>query len=107
MKRSVLILIATAFFAACATVPSAPIVITPQGEDRYLVDPRVGFTSAVPPAVDRRFDNIWRFVQAGQSATVRAGLAELRAKNPAYLPAPRVVQPTQRRSSWPEPRVDV
>jgi len=84
LKRSVLILIATAFFAACATVPSAPIVITPQGEDRYLVDPRLGY-GATP--LDQRFDRIWRFIQAGESSAVRPDLAELRAKNPTYLPA--------------------
>jgi Tfp pilus assembly protein PilF len=69
--------------AACATAPPPPPAVAPQGEDRYLVDPRIGYTGVADP----RFENIWRLIQAGQIAVARPPLAELRAKNPSYLPA--------------------
>ena len=75
--------VALLVLAACATAPPPPPPVAPQGEDRYLVDPRTGYTGAA----DLRFENIWRLIQAGQTAAARPQLAELRAKNPNYLPA--------------------
>src|SRR5436853_6839768 len=51
--------------AACATTPPAPVVAPPQGEDRYLVDPRLGFAAS---PLDQRFDRIWQLIAARQSA---------------------------------------
>lgn len=76
--------IALLLIAACATAPQAPVNIEPQGEDRYLVDPRLGYS---PSPLDERFDRLWRFIAGGQSAAVRVELAQFRAKNPTYLPA--------------------
>jgi tetratricopeptide (TPR) repeat protein len=82
-RGAALHLTALLVLAACATTPPPPPVVAPQGEDRYLVDPRIGYTGAADP----RFENIWRLIQAGQTAIVRPQLAELRAENPNYLPA--------------------
>src|SRR4051794_2201180 len=71
LKRTSFIVIATIFLAACASAPQTPMVVAPQGNDRYLVDPRIGFTGKVPPQLDRKFERIWRFIEAGQSSAVR------------------------------------
>ena len=71
--------------AACA--PAPPPAVTPQGEARFLIDPRTGWTAAVPPAVDRSFENAWRFLTAGDFASARERLTQIEAKNPDYAPA--------------------
>src|SRR5437016_4168947 len=76
-------LVALLVLAACATTPPPPPPVAPQGEDRYIVDPRLGYNGAADPG----FENVWRLIQAGQTAVARPQLAELRAKNPNYLPA--------------------
>lgn len=81
MKRT--LFIALILFAACATPPPAPVV-APQGEDRYLVDPRLGFPAS---PLDQKFDHLWRAIAGGQASSVRGELATFRSKNPAYLPA--------------------
>jgi Tfp pilus assembly protein PilF len=73
--------------AACTTAPPPPPAVTPQGDDRYLVDPRIGYTATVTPAIDRRFETIWRFIESGQVTEARTQLIEFRKKNPDYLPA--------------------
>jgi lipopolysaccharide biosynthesis regulator YciM len=85
-RNSILFLIAaTIVLAACApaTPPPAP---QPSGEQRYLVDPRLGAPTA-PAALDARFDAAWRFVLAGSTAEGTRQLEVLRTKNPTYLPA--------------------
>jgi len=72
---------------ACTTAPPPLPVVTPQGEDRYLVDPRLGYTATVPPNVDRQFAAIWSAIESGQLAFARQQLVNLHAKNPGYLPA--------------------
>src|SRR4051794_30956717 len=66
--------IALILFAACATPPPAP-VIAPQGEDRYLVDPRLGFAAS---PLDQKFERIWRAIAGGQASSVRGELATFR-----------------------------
>jgi len=72
--------------AACTTAPPPPPAVAPQGEDRFLVDPRVGYTN-VPAPLNERFDEIWQSIRTGQDNAVRADLQSLRSKNPNYLPA--------------------
>ena len=87
MKRnSILLLIAaTIVLGACTqTAPlSAPL---PTGDERYLVDPRVG-APAAPPALDAKFDVAWRFVLTGDRTEASKRLEAIRAGNPRYLPA--------------------
>lgn len=73
--------------ARCATAPppaSAPAP-APVGADRFLVDPRLGFTPA--DDLNRQFERGWQSFLAGDLASARKTFADLRAKNPDYLPA--------------------
>ena len=88
MKRnSILLLIAaTIALAACAPANAPPHAAQPGGEERYLIDPRVG-APAAPPALDAKFDVAWRFVLAGDRAEAGKRLEAIHGKSPAYLPA--------------------
>ena len=69
------------------TAPAPAPVSAPTGENRYLIDPRLGFTGAPQPSLEKRFDSAWREVLAGNLAGARKRLADLRERNPQYLPA--------------------
>lgn len=86
MKRTLLPAVVAVLVVAACTPPPPPPVVAPQGDDRFLVDPRIGYTN-VPPPLNERFDRIWQAIRAGQDSTARADLESLRAKNPNYLPA--------------------
>ncbi|HSP33990.1 MAG TPA: hypothetical protein VLU46_06745 [Thermoanaerobaculia bacterium] len=86
MIRRLTIIAIAIFVAACAgTAP--PPAVAPTGEARYLIDPRTGFTGAVAPNVDRRFDDAWRYFLAGDAEEASRRLAEIRSRNPEYTPA--------------------
>ena len=79
-----LILLAAAFIlAACTTTAPAPPVAEPQGDDRYLVDPRTGYDIPAPP----QFEAAWRHAVGGSESEARRRLAEIRTKYPDYAPA--------------------
>ena len=78
-----LILIAALLLAACATPSTPPPVVTPQGEDLYLIHPLTGIT--VAPASADRFDAAYRFGLAGNEAEAERRLAEMRTRNPELL----------------------
>jgi tetratricopeptide (TPR) repeat protein len=81
------VLAAVLLAASCAdTAPPAPAV-TPQGDERYLPDPRLGSEAPVAPQVERRLDTAWRYVLAGNEGEARRRIAEIRTKEPDYLPA--------------------
>lgn len=84
MNRSLLAaLLAAVMLTGCAS--TAPTT-APASEDRFLVDPRLGYD--VPaPEVDRRFDAAWREFQDRDYAQARRRLSEIVASNPDYLPA--------------------
>ena len=83
MKRTFILL--AIVVAACAPTTPPPAV-APRAEDRYLVDPRLGFTDA-NVSIDKRFGDAWRAVVAGNFADARRRLAGIRAKDSAYAPA--------------------
>jgi len=72
--------------AACAA-PPPPAVVVPEGEARYLTDPRAGWTAAATPAVERAFENAWRYILAGDFTKARERLDYIRTKNADYPPA--------------------
>ncbi len=87
-RAKTLILLAMVIVAAsCAPVDVPPPAVTPQGDDRYLLDPRTGYTGAVTPQVARRFDTAWRFVLADNAPEARRRLDEILKTNPEYVPA--------------------
>ena len=77
---------ATLLLAHCATTGTAPVA-TPQGDDRYLIDPRIGFTTAPDPTTDNRIGSAWRAFLARDFVKARRQLAELRKTAPNHPPA--------------------
>src|SRR5687767_8225358 len=66
IRRLAICLIAIVLGASCATAPVAmPPAVTPQGEDRFLIDPRVGNPAPTDPETDQRFEAAWRYFLAG------------------------------------------
>jgi tetratricopeptide (TPR) repeat protein len=85
IRRNLLLAIAAlAIAVSCAT--TAPPAPKPPGDERFLVDPRIGYAQA-PENLDRRFTKAWNLSLAGDLAGARAGLADLRARTPEFLPA--------------------
>lgn len=88
MTRSkTLLLLAAVFLAAsCATAP--PAEVTPAGDDRFLIDPRTGFTTTVPllAAAVKQFDGAWRFALQGNDAEAQRRLTGIRRTRPDYVP---------------------
>lgn len=86
MKERLIAISVLILLSACADLGTRPPAAVPEGESRYLIDPRIGFTAATP-AVEKRFVSAWRAFQTGDPATARRRFAELAASNPTYLPA--------------------
>lgn len=87
-RTKILILLAIVIVAAsCAPVDVPPPAVTPQGDDRYLLDPRTGYTGTVAPQVARQFDTAWRYALAGNAPEARRRLDEIVKTNPDYVPA--------------------
>jgi tetratricopeptide (TPR) repeat protein len=86
-KRNLFLAMAAIVIAArCATAPPPPPAPAPAaGNDRFLVDPRIGFTAT--DNLNRRFEIGWRSFLSGDLATARKAFGDLRVKNPDYLPA--------------------
>ncbi|HWW60397.1 MAG TPA: tetratricopeptide repeat protein [Thermoanaerobaculia bacterium] len=88
MKQTIVVLLAAALFAAgCTPATTVAPTVTPQGEDRYLVDPRLGYDATLDPKLASKFDAAWRYVVAGDFAQAQRLLNEVRTKNPDYVPA--------------------
>lgn len=85
--RKILLLLTLAVCAAaCADTAPPPPVVVPQGDDRFLVDPRLGH-DAIPPELDRRFEAAWRFVLAGDEEEARRRLTQILTRDPGFVPA--------------------
>ncbi len=81
------LLAAALVLAACTATAPPPPVVAPQGEDRYLIDPRTGFTAPLPPAAAQKLENAWRYALAGNETEAQRNLAELRTRAPGLEPA--------------------
>lgn len=87
-RTKILILLAMTIVAAsCAPVDVPPPAVTPQGEDRYLLDPRTGLTETATPQVAKKFDTAWRYALAGNASEARRRFDEILKTNPDYVPA--------------------
>ena len=86
LTRSLIVAGALAL-AACTTTAPPPPMVAPQGDDRYLIDPRTGFTGTMAPAVAQRLEAAWRHALAGNDAEAQRNLAELRQSAPELPPA--------------------
>ena len=58
-----------------------------EGEARFLIDPRTGFTGPASEASGRQFDAAWRLFLAGDDAGATRRLTALTTKSPEYTPA--------------------
>jgi hypothetical protein len=67
------------FFAACPSTTVPPPIVEPQGDTRFLIDPRTGFNQPAP----LQFENAWRYFLAGNDAEAQKGIAAM----PGYAPA--------------------
>jgi predicted Zn-dependent protease len=86
-QKSAVLLLLAAFLTSCAPVVPPVPVVAPQGDDRYLIDPRAGHSGPGPAADDMRFENAWRHILAGNDAEARTRLTEVLRRNPDYKPA--------------------
>ncbi len=71
----------------CATTDTATPPPALQGETRFLIDPRTGYTLPTDESIERRFETAWRLFQTGDLAQARRRLASLRSRAPEYAPA--------------------
>jgi tetratricopeptide (TPR) repeat protein len=86
-RQTILTILAAVILAArCTDTSAPPPAVVPAGEDKYLIDPRIGWTPAMPEPLDRRFDVAWRFYLAGDDGHALMRLNELRTKNPGLAP---------------------
>lgn len=93
MKRINLLFLAALAVAALRCGSAAPpsggpaISESVRGEDRYLIDPRIGFDRPAPAKTETRFENAWRAFQMGDNAGARMIFDQIRKAHPEYLPA--------------------
>lgn len=87
MNSRIRILIAASLaLVAIACASSAPVpAVQPEGDDRYLVDPRLGYDGAIQPASNRRLENAWRSLLSGDAIRTRRELEQLRQRDPGLL----------------------
>jgi thioredoxin-like negative regulator of GroEL len=86
LRAKSLLLLAIVIAASCTPTDVPPPTVTPQGDDRFLIDPRTGDTTALAPKFARQFETAWRHVLAGNTAEARKKLDEIRRTNPGYVP---------------------
>lgn len=88
MKPTMLFVLAAAMLlASCAPVDTPPPAVAPENRDRFLIDPRTGFTAPADPQLARRFEAAWRWALSGDEAQARTRIDEILRTNPDYLPA--------------------
>jgi Tfp pilus assembly protein PilF len=86
IRRSTPLVLAIAILTGCASSAPAPLA-TPTGDDRYLVDPRVGFNQLIDERTEARFNDAWAHFLAGQTEDARRRFSDILTRNPDYLPA--------------------
>jgi tetratricopeptide (TPR) repeat protein len=88
-KRSILFLIAALAIAlaSCAPPPAPVVAPAPQGNERFIIDPRTGYEAQPAPANAKRFEDAWRAILTGDYTTAGKRLDDIRAKEPGYAPA--------------------
>lgn len=72
--------------ASCAPVDAPPPAVVPQGDDRYLIDPRTGAEATLPAAVASKFEAAWRYAMAGNELEAERRLAEIGRTAPDLVP---------------------
>ena len=75
------LLVLAMLLASCAPAVAPPPAVTPQGEDRFLIDPRTG-SAALDAQTNAKFEAAWRYALAGNESEARRRLDEIRRKSP-------------------------
>jgi tetratricopeptide (TPR) repeat protein len=79
---------ALAIALASCTPPPAPVAApAPQGNERFIIDPRTGYDAQPAPANAKRFDEAWLAIMTGDYTTARKKLDDIRKREPGYVPA--------------------
>jgi tetratricopeptide (TPR) repeat protein len=73
--------------ARCAPPPAPIVAPAPQGDERFIIDPRTGYEAQPAPGDAKRFYDALRAIVTGDYTTARKRLDEVRAKEPVYAPA--------------------
>lgn len=86
-RTKIVFLLAAALAAACTPTVVPPPAVTPQGDDRYLLDPRTGATDVMAPPLATRFEAAWRNALGGNETEAERLLVEIRQKHGEIVPA--------------------
>ncbi|MBK5259058.1 MAG: tetratricopeptide repeat protein [Thermoanaerobaculia bacterium] len=86
-RRLTLATLAAALILSACAGSTPPPVVTPQGDDRYLIDPRTTYTGTSTEWIDRRFNTAWSQLLSGQTEEARKRFNEILNKDEEYLPA--------------------
>lgn len=86
-RRLTLATLAVALILSACADSTPPPVVTPQGDDRYLIDPRLTYTGTSTEWIDRRFSTAWSQLFSGKIEEARKRFNEILNKNEEYLPA--------------------
>jgi tetratricopeptide (TPR) repeat protein len=73
--------------ASCGPAPAPVAAPTPQGNERFIIDPRTGYDAQPTAANAKRFDDAWRAILTGDYTTARKRLEDIRSREPGYAPA--------------------
>jgi tetratricopeptide (TPR) repeat protein len=89
LNRSAILVVTLAgvLLAACATTDTSAPPPVAQGDARFLIDPRIGFTGPATEPNGRQFEAAWRFFLQGDDAQAIRRLTALTTKSPEYTPA--------------------
>ncbi len=72
--------------ASCTPAPAPVAAPEPQGNERYIIDPRTGYDGQLATATAKRFDEAWNAILRGDYTTARKQLDAVRTKEPGYAP---------------------
>lgn len=89
MKTKTLIVLVSlaTLLSSCAPAAAPAPVVAPVATDRYLIDPRMGFTEPAATVTDRKFDAAWRAFLAGNDQEAQQKLDDITGKTMGYFPA--------------------
>ncbi len=86
-RRLTLATLAAALILSACADSTPPPVVAPQGDDRYLIDPRPTYGGTSTEWIDRRFNTAWSQLFSGKVEEARKRFNEILNKNEEYLPA--------------------
>jgi len=83
LKSILIFAVMTGMLAACTE--NLPPIVEPQGEARYLIDPRTGYDKPADANADRKLEAAWHYFLAGNDTEARRRIGEIGGYAPAAL----------------------